>query len=60
MTATTVKTRAEDRLITTEVAALAGITPASLRRYRLRGAAPEPDGYLAGLHGGTGQRWRTG
>jgi hypothetical protein len=28
------------------VAALAGIAPASVRRYRLRGTFPEPDGYV--------------
>jgi predicted DNA-binding transcriptional regulator AlpA len=35
-----------DQLTTDQVAALAGISPASVRRYRLRGAIPEPDGYL--------------
>ena len=36
----------DDRLITAEVAELAGITTASVRRYRQRGAIPEPDGML--------------
>jgi hypothetical protein len=31
---------------TPDVAELAGITPASLARQRVRGAVPEPDGYL--------------
>jgi predicted DNA-binding transcriptional regulator AlpA len=35
-----------DQLTTAEVAALAGIAPASVRRYRLRGTFPEPDGYV--------------
>lgn len=35
-----------DQLTTEQVAELAGIAPASLRRYRLRGAVPEPDGYV--------------
>lgn len=29
-----------------DVAPLAGVTVASLRRYRLRGVMPEPDGHL--------------
>ena len=35
-----------DMLTTAEVAKLAGITPASLRRYLVRGTAPAPDGHL--------------
>lgn len=35
-----------DQLTTAEVAALAGIEPASVRRYRMRNAIPEPDGQL--------------
>jgi predicted DNA-binding transcriptional regulator AlpA len=35
-----------DQLTTVEVAALAGIAPASVRRYRLRGRFPDPDGYV--------------
>jgi predicted DNA-binding transcriptional regulator AlpA len=35
-----------DQLTITEVAALAGIAPASVRRYRLRDTFPEPDGYV--------------
>jgi len=35
-----------EQLTTEQVAALAGITPASLREYRRRGAVPGPDGYL--------------
>lgn len=35
-----------DQLTTAEVAELAGISPASVHRYRLRGAVPEPDGYV--------------
>lgn len=35
-----------DQLTTADVAKLAGITPASVRRYRVRGVLPEPDGML--------------
>lgn len=35
-----------DQLTTEEVAALAGIRPASVRRYRARGTFPDPDGYV--------------
>jgi hypothetical protein len=35
-----------DQLTTGQVAALAGIAPASVRRYRLRGTFPGPDGYV--------------
>ncbi len=35
-----------DQLTTDDVAALAGLTSASIRRYRLRGTVPPPDGYL--------------
>jgi hypothetical protein len=35
-----------DQLTTTDVASLAGVTVASIRQYRLRGAIPPPDGYL--------------
>lgn len=34
------------QLTTEEVAALAGIRPASVRRYRFRGTFPQPDGYV--------------
>ena len=34
------------QLTTAEVAALAGIAPDSVRRYRLRGRFPDPDGYV--------------
>lgn len=37
----------QDQLTTADVAQLAGITPASLARQRLRpGVVPKPDGYL--------------
>lgn len=35
-----------DQLTTADVAQLAGITPASFARQRLRGVVPEPDGYV--------------
>ena len=35
-----------DQLTTAEVAELAGIAPESVYRYRIRGAVPEPDGYI--------------
>lgn len=35
-----------DQLTTGEVAALVGIRPDSVRRYRLRGVFPDPDGYV--------------
>lgn len=35
-----------DQLTTEQVAVLAGISPASVRRYRLRGRFPVPDGYV--------------
>lgn len=35
-----------DQLTTDDVAALAGVLPASVRRYRLRGTFPRPDGYV--------------
>ena len=34
------------QLTTDDVAALAGLSSASVRRYRLRGTVPPPDGYL--------------
>lgn len=38
----------EDRLLINDVAALAGIQPASLRRAKSRGTVPVPDGVLLG------------
>jgi hypothetical protein len=35
-----------DQLDTEAVAKLAGVLPGTIRRERLRGAVPEPDGYL--------------
>ena len=35
-----------DMLSTREVAELVGVKPASIRRYRVRGTFPEPDGYV--------------
>jgi hypothetical protein len=37
---------AGDQLDIAGVARLAGVNPRSISRYRLRGAIPEPDGYL--------------
>lgn len=39
-------TEPDRQLDTSAVARLAGIKPESLRRQRVRGVVPEPDGYL--------------
>lgn len=38
----------DDLLTTAEVAALAGVKPATIHRYRLRGAVPTPEAVIAG------------
>ena len=35
-----------EQLTSADVATLAGVTRASIHRYRFRGSIPEPDGYL--------------